>query len=473
MRVPVVSNYPQSLSYYNNKNCGALCLTSPIPCDTFIKQRSVSFRSEYNRTEILDLLAQVEQGNKNSDGQGYQSAFYKVNDTVGIKAPNPIHPDSPSADKLGNNNRKEFLTLNKIKEINPEIAVTPLDLIEYNDKAYLVMDVVQGKHPLEIKLTKRALDDLAQKCYELDINGIQHCDLQSDNIFIKQDKAKFIDFASNYMLLDDGKYVASDDYPVNAFKNFVKNHTNKPKENKFLETFSKKAKIFDLKNSSDNFNLKIMSNTSNLEFRLIYDYIKQNKENNPKEILTNYLQSKSENYHKKMLNFLKSLEVSPNDIELNEQIKKAIDAEKLFIEIFANPSEDVLKTELSKIQLKWLINDNQGNKNKAYDYLISLQESINAQAGKTTGSEKNYFLHMQELLKPYKEILDVSRYKDSKLEDCNDLVKTIFDKDKHPTKPPEGNGGGTGKKTWIITSIIAALAGGIYLYKKNQKTKND
>ena len=79
----------------------------------------------------------------------------------------------------------------------------------------------------------------------------------------------------------------------------------------------------------------------------------------------------------------------------------------MFIEIFANPSEDVLKTELSKIQLKWLINDNQGNKNKAYDYLISLQESINTKAGKTTGSEKNYFLHMQELLKPYKEILDV------------------------------------------------------------------
>ena len=476
MRVPVVSSYQQSLRYYDNKNRDALCLKSPLPCDMFIKQSSISFCSEYNRTDVFDVLTQIEQGNKKSDGQGYQSAFYKINDNVGIKAPSPIYPNSPSADKLGNNNRKEFLTLNKVKNINQEIAVTPLDLIEYNDKAYLVIDFVQGKHPIETKLTKQALDDLAKKCYELDINGIQHCDLQSGNIFIKQDKVKFIDFASNNILLDNGRYISSDDFPVNIFENFMRNQTNSPKENRFLATFSKDTGILDLKNSSDNFNLKIKSNVSNLEFRLIYDYINQNKENNPKEILKNYLQSKSENYHKKMLSFLKSLEVSQNDTELTEQIKKAISVEKLFIEIFANPSEDVLKTELSKMQLKWLINDNQGNKNKAYNYLISLQDAINGQVVKATGSEKNYFLHMQELLKPYKDILESSKYKGAKLEDCDDLVKTIFDKNKLPIKPPNDNGRGTcnkNKKTCIIASITAALAGGVYLYKKNQKTKND
>lgn len=471
VRISLVSNYQQPSYYYNN-NIGTLRQKSRVTSDT------VSFRSGYNRANILNLLSKIEQGNIKNNGQGYQSAFYKANESIGIKAPQPMYPNSPSADKIGDNNRKEFLTLNKVKEISPEIAVNPIDLIEYNNKAYLVMNVVQGAHPIEAKLTKQSLDDIAQKCFELDINGIIHSDLQNGNIFISQGEAKFIDFASNSILLNDGRYISSDEVPVNLFEDILKNQTSSAKENKFLATFYANAELHDLKNNSDNFNLKIQSNISNLEHRLIYDYIKQNKENNPKEILTNYLQSKSENYHKKMLAFLKSLEISPNDTKQMEQMQKAINTEELFVEIFEKPTEEVLKAELGKMQLKWLINDNQGNSNKAYDYLTSLQKSIKEQAGKAEGIQKKYFLHMQELLVPYKKILDDAKYKGSQLEESADLVKTIFEKGPI-IQPPAGGagtpGGGThtskNKKVWAIISIITAISGGAYLYNKKNKFK--
>lgn len=472
MRVLGISNFPQASYYY--KNTGILRSKLFTTQDTFSKQQSISFRSEYNKTEVQNFIAQIEQGKPKSDGHGYQSAFYIINENIGIKAPNPKFPNSPIANKLGENNRKEFLILNMVKEINPKIAVNPIDLIEQNNKNYLVMDVIKGKHPLETKLCSTVLDDLTKKCYELDINGIMHYDLQNGNIFINQDKAKFIDFGSNGVLLNDGTYISSDSLPANVFEDFIKNKTNNPKEKKFLTTFYNKYERFDLKNNSDNLNLKIKSNISNLEYRLMYDYLAQNKKDNPKEYLTNYLKSKAENYHKKMIDFLEHLEVSPNDIEQSEQIKKAINTEKMFIETFSNPSENVLKTELGKMQLKWLINDHQGNQNKAYDYLIKLQESINVNAKNATGSEKKYFINMQEFLKSYENFLNNSTYKGSELEESKDLVKTIWDNHQNSPineKPPEKLKETPKKsnKTWVIVSIITALTGGIYLYNKNNK----
>lgn len=479
MRVSIISNYQQLKPFYSYKKNENSYSTQLLPYDVFLKQNYISFRSEYNKSDALNLVSQIEQKKARSCGQGYQSAFYKINNDIGIKAPQPMYPDLPSADKLGDNNRKEFLALSKVKEINPEIAVNPIDLIENNDKAYLVMDVIKGTHPFECKLTQQSVDDIVQKCYELDINGIVHFDLQNGNIFITQDKkAKFIDFASNGFLLNDGRYILSDDLPVKIFDEYTRNETNSSKEGKFLATFYTDPHLADLKNNSDNKNLKIISNISNLEHRLIYEYLKQDKEENPKEFLTNYLKSKSENYHNNMLKFLESLEVSPNDIPQTEQIKKAIEAEKVYAEIFSNPTENVLKTELGKMQLKWLINDNQGNSNKAYNYYQSLKNSIDEQTKTAEGSEKKYFTQIQEMLKPYQEMLDNLKYKGSGLEDSKNLVKKFFEKSPIEPNPPAGSGRevastGKNKKTFVILSIITALAsGGTYLYNKNKQRKS-
>lgn len=477
MRVSVISNYQQLKPFYSYKKNDSSYSAQLLQYDVFLKQNSISFRAEYNKSDAINLVSQIEQGKAKNSGQGYQSAFYKINDDMGIKAPQPMYPDLPSADKLGDNNRKEFLVLSKVKEINPEIAVNPIDLIENNNKAYLVMDVIKGTHPFADKLTQQSLDDIVQKCYELDINGIAHCDLQNGNIFITQDKkGKFIDFASSCILLNDGNYISSDELPVNIFDDYMRDKTNSSKEGKFLAAFYTNHSLMDLKNNSDNRNLKIISNISNLEHRFIYEYLKQDKEKNPKEFFTNYLKSKSDNYHNNMLKFLESLEVSQNDIAQNEQMKKAIEAEKVYAEMFSKPTENVLKTELGKMQLKWLINDNQGESNKAYDYYQSLQDSINEQIKTAEGSEKKYFTQMQEMLKPYQEMLDNSKYKGSKLEDSNNLVKKIFEKTPTEPKPPAGGGvasTGKNKKIFVILSVITALvSGGIYLYNKNKQSKS-
>lgn len=478
MRVSFISDYQQLKSFNSYKKKENSYFTPLLTYDVFFKQNSISFRSEYNKPDAINFVLQIEQGKVNNSGQGYQSAFYKINDDIGIKAPQPMYPNLPSSDKFGENNHKEFLVLSKVKEINPAIAVKPIDLIESNDKAYLVMDVIKGVHPFEAGLTQQSLDDIIQKCCELDINGIAHCDLQNGNIFITQDnKAKFIDFASNCILLNDGSYIASDDLPVKLFVEYLRDKTNSSIEGKFLATFYTNQYLADLKNNSDNRNLKIISNISNLEYRLIYEYLKQDKEQKPKEFLINYLKSKSKNYHNNMLEFLETLKVSPNDIPQTEQMKNAIEAEKIYAEIFSNPTENVLKAELGKMQLKWLINDNQGDLNKAYNYYQYLIDSIDEQIKTAEGSEKKYYKQMQETLKPYKELLDNSKYKGSELEDSKNLVKKIFEKTPIEPKPPvrgsgQSSSAGINKKIVVILSIITALAGGAYLYNKNKQNKN-
>ena len=69
-----------------------------------------------------------------------------------------------------------------------------------------------------------------------------------------------------------------------------------------------------------------------------------------------------------MLGFLESLQVNPQDNMPATRMQKAIENEKIFIEIFSNPSDEVIKAELEKIQMKWLLNDYQGANKKAYTY---------------------------------------------------------------------------------------------------------
>lgn len=463
--------------FLQNKNRGVenRYLNFAAPKDTFVRSKNISFGASYERSSAINYIEKIDKENIQPVGRGFQGAFYKLDAQTGIKVPRPMYPNSPNADIFGLNNIKEHFILKKLQAINPEIAVKPIDLIQKDNKNYLVMDVVKGEHPFNTKLNGSHFADIMQKAFLLDTNGIAHSDLQSGNIFLSANKAKFIDFGSYNLLTNEGKYMSSE---IIAGADFLNSSLDKkidsPLKNRFLAVFYSNEIPLDLKNYSDNRHLKIKSNASNFEFRTVYDYLKQGKSQNPIETLTEYLKAKSENYHKPMAEFLQSLEISPSDTKQLNERKAALENEKLFAEMFLNPSENILKAELGKMQLKWLINDYQGANAKAFDYFNKYMTELNTCTLSSNGREKAYFHEMKEMITQYKEMLNQQIYKGAKLEEKDNLIKTIFDKTKLAVQEPPSstfinpNNVKTQNKAALIAAglLIIVASVGTYLFKK-------
>ena len=399
--------------------------------DVFIKSKKISFgSSEYNRQDAEKLIDDIVNRRVSTDKRGFQGEFFKLGENYGIKSINPMDKTSPFADLQGVNNAREYYILNVIKNIDPEIATVPVDLIQKDNKYFLVTELVKGVHPFDAGINQKHIQNILKNSYILDINGISHSDLQSGNIFLmNKDKVKFIDFGAYQLLSNRGSYFSSDCISnIDIQNSFVKEMHNSPLEGKFLATFYNNAPKSHIIGYSDNPYLKIRSNASNFEYRMIYDFLSHNKTEQPKEFLADYLKTKAEYYHKPMAEFLEKLKISPNDTAQITQRDSAVQTEKLFAEIFSNPSENVLKSELEKIQLKWLMNDYQGGKAKAFDYFEKYLANIDQYSAQASENEKQYFSVMKKLLEQYKNDLNTQEYKGSVLADSENLVKRIFEK---------------------------------------------
>ena len=451
----------------------------------YFKAKPVSFKGFYNRQEAENLIDRINSHQVDANGKGFQSEYYKISDEFGLKAPNP-RDKGPYADIKGNNNIKEFHILKRMQDIDTELAVKPADLINKYDKHYLVMENLNGSHPFETKLTSQHLSDIMAKTFNMDINGIAHSDLQSGNIILSNgNKAKFIDFGSFNILRNNGSYISSDFID----ENFIKNgqEINSPLKDKFRAVFYNNEPVVDIKNHSDNPHLNIKSNASNFEFRTIYDYIKHNKAENPKQLVTDYLKAKSDNYHTKMIEFLENMEMSPADTAQIQKKQDALEAEKVFKIVFSDPSEQVVKTELGKIQLKWLMNDYQGAHTKAFDYFNKLVNQTQEYSQNSQGAEKSYFELMTKRLDTFKNTLTDAKYKGGVLEEQDDIVKKVFDKAAQKveqttakviemvtkkTEQPASRAALFNKKNVFIALGLAAIAaGGVYL-NKSAKSKH-
>ena len=448
----------------------------------YFKAKPVSFKGVYNRQEAENLVDKIHANQLRADGKGFQSEYFKLNEEFGLKAPNP-REQVPWADTRGMNNAKEYYILQRVQAIDPDIAVRPVDLINKYDKNYLVMEHLEGKHPFSTKLTSQYLADIMNKAYLMDINGITHNDLQSGNIIISNDnKVKFIDFGSFNLLTNSGRYVSSDEYGAVFIKEGQ--NINSPLKDKFRAVFYNDSPAYDIKNYSDNPYLNIKSNASNFEFRTIYDYIKQNKAEDPKQLFTDYLKAKSQNYHTKMAEFLENMDIAPGDTAQAEMRNKALETEKMFKEVFAAPSENVAKTELSKIQLKWLINDYQGAHVKAFDYFKRLFKQTQEFAQNSTGIEKTYFDTVLIHLDRFKEMLNNDRYKGAVLLNSDDVVKKVFDKaaeniakvfditPENISKPLSRAALFNKKNVFITLGVAAITAGGVYLNNTMKSAKH-
>ena len=482
------------LRHYSMPACGTSFLgnTSNLNCDVFVKSQKdyfkakpVSFKGVYSRTDTESFIDRINSQKISADGKGFQSEYFKLNEQFGMKVPNP-RDKGQMADIAGNNNIREYQVLKRMQEINPDIAVKPIDLIHKNDKNYLVLEHLEGKHPFDTNLKQSHFADIMEKTFLMDINGVAHSDLQSGNIIISNNnKAKFIDFGSFDILRNNGSYISSEMID----ENFLKEGTeiNSSLKDKFRAVFYNSTPVFDVKNRSDNPHLNIKSNASNFEFRTVYDYIKHDKTNNPKQFFNDYLKAKSQNYHTKMVEFLENMDMSPRDTLQVEMKNNALGTEKLFKEVFASPTENVARTELGKIQLKWLINDYQGGNTKAFDYFNKFFNQTQQYAQNSIGTEKSYFDTMIQRLNGFREILNDERYKGAVLSEKEDIVKKVFDNVELKTervintvsetisqknKQPVSKAALFNKKNIVIALGVAMVtACGVYL-NKSMKSKH-
>lgn len=248
----------------------------------------------------------------------------------------------------------------------------------------------------------------------------------------------------------------------------------------------------DIKNLADNPYLNTASNTSNFEFRTLYKYLIDGKEENPLEFFREYVRNKGHYYHGSMEEFLMSLNLddviidsdTPEKIETAKaMLKKAIKYEGTAKEILTNPTDDVLRTELGKIQVRTFLNSDQlGSKiqnskkiQSAYNQLVSILEKNIASSD---GKQKEYYT---ETLKSLRDKFKGFVFEPGQVDipDDENLIKRVFGEIKTIVKPEDkiddviDTVKNSNKKLYAIVAVGIALLGigGALLYKKN-KMKN-
>lgn len=451
-------------------------LSSNLKQDIFIKSPQISFKGQYQKPVVENFIEKIKSSTESPLAQGWQGEFYKVNDEIGIKAPKPLHPEIPTADFNGTGNIKEYFALNKINQIDSDIAVKPHDLINNDNKNYLIMDFIKGEHPYKSKFTNAQLQDIMNKTFKLDTNGILNNDLQGGNIILtSKEKTKFIDFGSFSLLTNKGEYINSDYLPYYEYQNgVVENMINSTKEGKFMATYYSYAQPETLMRSDNPF-LKIESNANVFEYRTIYDYLTRQREANPKEFISKYLNIKSQNYHTKMIDFLESLNISPNDTMQYSMHNNAIEHEKVLKEVFANPSENIMKSELGRIQIKWLINTEE-KRNKTFSTFNEYLAMVKGFSESAQGAEKKYYEAINLRMQQLRELIEQEIFKGANLNDDENILKTIFNKAKENISQVSGSAqhnripqNSNGKKITAALAVTGLLsAGAIYAYKNYQ-----
>jgi hypothetical protein len=465
-----------------------------LNADTFNRTK-ISFGNNASRQDIENFIGQIEQGSVSEYNSGWQAKFYKISDEIGIKAP---FPKDEFGDKLGHNNVLEHFILKKIQKIDPNISTTPIDLIEKESelgpKYYLAMKIVKGKpiNNSESNLTKEQLQSLMGQFFALDKEGIMHFDLQNENIFLENPiHSRLIDFGSFSMLDDKGDFIYSDNYSSknNPVKELETIAVDASPQKKYARNLLNTNHIYINQTQKNNPFLNFVSNVQNFEYRTMHDYLFEKGTKDPKsaqDFLKAYLQEKSVSYHLKMKEFLSSINIdefvttedSLGHIEQAKQLlQKAIRHEEVSAEVLKNPSENILKTELAKMQLRYARAGNNQITNE--DILPSIYanfvKTTNEYAQNAAELEKEYF---ENTLLIFKESIENTNttLPNKALPDKQNILKVVFKNIENSittsTSKPTVSSGKSNTKIYAIIAGVLAIGGAVAYFIKNQKELN-
>lgn len=446
-----------------------------------------------------EFLMRQTEDSKNLIGMGYTAQVYKIGSHA-IKSPRKDFDDERWLHMANDKMQREYAILKEISAISPDITSNPSGLIKKDGVHHIVEEYIEGIHPYDMQIKEHHLKDLISKFTTLDKNGIFGSDLQSANMFfLKDGTARIIDFGSYSFLANRGICLDSDYIPPEELKNkgeiglppFAKDNI----ESRYAASFFNKNStdvICDMKNYADNPYLNVKSNMANFEFRNLFTFLRDDYIKNPMEILRNYVKLKGSVYHSQMSDFLKNIKISDNltsftkvtVTEAQEDLKNAIHYEELAKEVLSNPTDDILKAEAAKIQLRMFFNPDSWRSSipheKGLQYAYNqLRAVLLENISKTEGKTKEYF---EETLKGldnrFKHIIFEPEQKD--IPEKENLVYKLFQKDTTPeitdevvktpvkqeiTAPVKTSF----KKLKIASGIIACTLGGLFLYKGNKK----
>jgi len=369
-------------------------------------------------------------------GEGVTSDVKKTGNVV-VKIPKDNECQSVST--------REFLALNYLNKNGLNVAPRALALVKSdNGKFLLAMDYIKGKDAWDNKLTPDNITDLFGKFADMDAKSIVSADLTLNNMFSHDNgETDLIDFGNVYLTLNDGSIIQSGE--EKDYKKFLTNgeiarKTSKPASERLLATFEMPKHTnptFMLAEGTDNPHMTTCSNLSNFEHRGLYKYLMTMDGKDSLEFFKTYLQKKGEHYHSKMAEYLKILDPGSLSWEAQERFNKAMAYEENMAGMLKNPSDEVIKTELYKIQLRFCLAAHEddimtkicGFKYKSWQKTgttyDNLREAAQKNMDKTSGFEREYFKNMYEIFyAPTREFMpEMVR---NEIGDSEDIVKKLF-----------------------------------------------
>ncbi|MDD3150442.1 MAG: hypothetical protein PHV68_06370 [Candidatus Gastranaerophilales bacterium] len=463
------------------QNCQKQLISFGNQSDSFQRNTSSMFNvfSPKETTDIINIV----KNKTNFIGDGWTADVYRYNDCA-IKVLKEVPKDKDFAAFLSGLSptekssyflkelQKEFLALKYIEAAGVDDAQRAIDIIQDGNNHYLVTSFVNGSFPDSKKanLKNSHIVDMVKKLTKLDQTGFVHHDLQPGNFFIDAGKVKLIDASAN------------------TFANSIdKNHpekylfNNEIKAQKIYNIFGEKSipAIYPRQSYIDNPYLNIDSNLANFEQRGLHCYLGEmakSDDGKPQEALDffkEYLKIKSEFYHKPMTKYLEEIDLEEaakqSGISVEDAGKLnnlAIAHEKMAASILANPSDEVIKTEIQKTQMRVMIREN-ANQFSLIKFMDDFENNLKTYSENATGEIKEYFDSNKKFIdvfKPHKEVCNTTG---KELADEDNLFKLLY-KNINSTINNDIIPEKTKKKIIIPIVLGTVFLGGIAYFMKNK-----
>lgn len=340
----------QNIRVNDKKTINTVSFGSSLNNDIFVPQVEI-MEGDIPENQAKAIIKEIDKGTAKLSS-GMNSDFYRIGEYA-IKTTKVGGLDSAKDADYA----KEAFALDYVKKAGlkgcPELNAR----LRKGNKYYLVTNFMQGK-PLDFKsgnnLNKEHLENLMSKFAVLDKSGLIHFDLCPSNLLLHDRKVNIIDFNCFDVLGDDGKYlqVGGTSYGIHLLKNETKSDVAE----RVFKVLKKDNGDYNF-NYSDNPHFRINSNLTNFEFRTLSNYMEdfaQKDPNTAKAFYVDYLKTKSD-YHLQTSEHLQKLAELATDKDVQQELKEAINHENFSAKILKNPSDQVVKIELSKMSLKSLL----------------------------------------------------------------------------------------------------------------------